>query len=169
MHATKTTLNVLFLCTANSARSILAEAVLNSQPAARGRVRAFSAGSHPRRQVNPLALEVLRERQIPTDGLRNKSWDEFSGAEAPPVDLVITVCDQAAAEQCPVWPGRPSTVHWGLADPAAVEGPADERREAFRETRRVLTRRIERLLELPLERLDGPALRRELMKIAEVR
>jgi protein-tyrosine-phosphatase len=158
--------HVLFLCTGNSARSILAEAVLNRQPAARGRLRAFSAGSHPRGQVHPLALEVLREHDVAVADLRSKSWDEFGQPDAPTLDLVITVCDQAAAEQCPFWPGHPATVHWGLPDPAAVEGTDDEKREAFRRTLHVLNQRVERLVALPVERLDGQALRREVAAIA---
>src|SRR5690349_9550333 len=114
-------LNVLFLCTGNSARSIIAEGLLNNMPSARGRFRAFSAGTHPKGAVNPFALEVLREHHIATEGLRSKSWNEFEGDGAPALDFVFTVCDQAAAEPCPLWPGHPATAHWGVPDPAAVE------------------------------------------------
>jgi len=161
-------LNVLFLCTGNSARSILAEAVLNGLPAARGRFRAFSAGSHPRGEVHPLALEVLRAHDVPVTGLRSKSWDEFGGAEGPEIDLVITVCDQAAAEQCPFWPGHPTTAHWGLPDPALAEGSHDQRRAAFERTLLVLTQRLERLAALPIERLGREALADEVVRIASV-
>jgi protein-tyrosine-phosphatase len=121
-------LNVLFLCTGNSARSILAEAILNHLPIGRGRFRAFSAGSHPARTVNPYALDLLREQRLPVDGLRSKNWDEFAGPNAPEMDVVFTVCDQAAAEPCPFWRGQPVTAHWGVPDPAAAGGSDEERR-----------------------------------------
>ena len=144
--------NVLFLCTGNSARSILGEAILNHL--GRGRFRAFSAGSHPNGQVNPLALEEIRRMGLPDDGYRSKSWDEFAVPGAPAMDFVFTVCDSAAAEACPVWPGHPVTAHWGIEDPAAVTGSEDQRRQAFRQAALVLWRRIELFLNLPLEKLD---------------
>ncbi len=132
--------NVLFLCTGNSARSILGEALLNHRAA--GRFRAFSAGSFPKGQVHPLALETLTRHHIPTEGLRSKSWDEFGGPGAPPMHFIVTVCDNAAREACPIWPGHPVTAHWSLADPAAVTGTSDEQREAFERTFRELEERI---------------------------
>ena len=137
-------MNVLFLCTGNSARSILAEAYLNH--AGKGRYRAYSAGSHPNGKVNPLALELLRENGISTDGLRSKSWDEFAVAGAPPLDFVFTVCDNAAGEVCPIWPGRPSKGHWGVPDPAAVQGSDDHKRRAFRDAFVRLSSRIDAFL-----------------------
>lgn len=131
---------ILFLCTGNSARSLLAEALLNHLAA--GRMRAYSAGSFPKGAPHPAALAVLAEQGIATDGLRSKSWDEFAAAGAPEMDLVITVCDNAAGEACPVWPGRPVTAHWGMPDPAAAQGTGDERRQAFAETYRMLEDRI---------------------------
>lgn len=142
-------MNVLVLCTGNSARSILAEALLNSR--ASGRLRAYSAGSHPRGEVNPLALEVLRTCEIDTAGLRSKSWDEFAVEGATHMDVVITVCDQAAAEACPLWPGAPVKVHWGLPDPATVQGSAAERLAAFARTFTLLEQRVDLMLGLPLE------------------
>jgi arsenate reductase len=153
-----TPITVLFLCTGNSARSVLAEATLNHLPAARGRFRAFSAGSHPKGQVHPLALDLLRAEGLPIDGLRSKSWDEFAGPGAPALDFIITVCDSAAAETCPVWPGHPATAHWGVPDPAAVEGPEAQRTQAFREAYLALRQRIERFAGLPFDRLSGTAL-----------
>jgi arsenate reductase len=151
-------MNVLFLCTGNSARSIIAEGLLNNLPTVRGRLRAFSAGSHPKGEVNPFALEVLRENEIPVEGFRSKSWDEFAVEDAPPMHFVITVCDQAAAETCPVWPGHPVSAHWGVADPAAVEGSDDEKRRAFRAALIALGRRIESFVSLPVESLDPSTL-----------
>ena len=149
-------MNVLFLCTHNSARSILAEATLNH--VGQGRFQAFSAGSSPRdnQQPNPLALQVLREADISVEGLRSKSWDEFAAPGAPRMDLVITVCDNAAGEVCPIWPGHPATAHWGFADPSEVRGTPQERQEAFRHTMLLVRRRIELLVNLPPEKL-GPA------------
>jgi arsenate reductase len=157
--------NVLFLCTGNSARSILAEALLNHTAVNQGRFRAFSAGSHPKGAVHPLALETLRANHLPAAGYRSKSWDEFSGPDAPPLDLVITVCDQAAAEPCPIWPGQPMTAHWGIADPAAATGSEDDRRRAFRDAFTHLRRRIELLVSLPIDKLDRLALQARLREI----
>ena len=148
------TFNVLFLCTGNSARSILAEAAMNHRAIGGVRFRAFSAGSHPKGEVHPLAIELLKEHRIPTDGLRSKAWNEFAKPGAPPLDFVITVCDNAAAEQCPYWPGHPATAHWGVPDPAAVEGTDEEKRKAFADAFMVLKRRIELFASLPFEKLD---------------
>jgi arsenate reductase len=137
-------LNVLFLCTGNSARSILAEAYLNF--AGGGRFRAFSAGSHPGGTVNPLALELLREKGIPTSGLRSKSWDEFAKPDAPRLDFVFTVCDNAAGEVCPLWPGKPVKAHWGVPDPAAAHGSEAEKRRAFLDAFTLLSGRIDAFL-----------------------
>lgn len=146
-------LNVLFLCTHNSVRSILAEALLNDL--GRGRFRAYSAGSSPRpnQQPHALALAVLREAGIATEGLRSKSWDEFAAPGAPEMDLIITVCDNAAGEVCPVWPGHPATAHWGYADPSAGDAPDDAKREAFRRTMQLIKHRLEMLIQLPPEKL----------------
>ena len=151
-------LNVLFLCTHNSARSILAEALLNH--IGQGRFRAFSAGSSPRanQQPNPLGLQVLKSAGISIDGLRSKSWDEFAGDQAPRMDLVITVCDNAAGEVCPYWPGQPATAHWGYPDPSAGDGTDAEKLEAFRQTLQALKRRLERLVSLPPEKLAAAVL-----------
>jgi len=143
---------VLFLCTGNSARSILAESLLNHH--GRGKFRAYSAGSFPKGEVNPLALELLERLDLPADGLRSKSWDEFAQPGAPELDFIITVCDNAAGEVCPIWPGHPVTAHWGLPDPAAVGGTQAERLLAFRETVRVLENRIKPFVELPIASLD---------------
>jgi arsenate reductase len=160
-----TPFNVLFLCTGNSARSILAEAILNHLPMGRGRFRAFSAGSHPKREVNPFALELLAQNHLSTDGLRSKAWDEFAKPDAPNLDFVFTVCDQAAAEQCPLWPGQPMTAHWGVPDPAAVEGTDDEKLKAFREAFIVLRRRVELFVNLPFEKLTRLALEERVHQI----
>ena len=151
------TYNVLFLCTGNSARSILGEAILNH--AGNRRFRGFSAGSHPKGEVHPLTLKLLRQLDVPTERLRSKSWDEFAQASAPPMDFIFTVCDQAAGEMCPVWPGRPVTAHWGLADPAAVEGDEVTRMQAFRDAFRVLERRISLFVNLRLDGLDPKGLK----------
>lgn len=143
--------NVLFLCTGNSARSILAEALLNHWGA--GKFKAFSAGSFPKGEPHPLALEVLRHLGLSTEGLRSKSWSEFAGPEAPHMDFILTVCDQAAGEVCPIWPGHPATAHWGMPDPAAVGGSHDERLAAFHETARVLHLRIQYFLALRFKEL----------------
>jgi arsenate reductase len=155
--------NALFLCTGNSARSILAESLLRQLGGAR--FRAFSAGSFPKGHVNPLALRLLAEQGLPTAGLRSKSWDEFAAPGATPMDFVFTVCDQAAGEVCPIWPGHPVTAHWGIPDPAAIRGSEAERMLAFRAAFAMLERRIRLLLELPIERLDRLALRRDLAQI----
>jgi len=156
-------LNVLFLCTGNSARSILAEAYLNR--AGKGRFMAYSAGSRPSGRVNPFALELLEQYRIETAGLRSKNWDEFASPGAPRMDLVFTVCDSAAGEQCPYWPGQPITAHWGVPDPAAVQGRDEEKRRAFRSAFQVLSTRVNLMLNLPLEKLDRIALTRSLEKI----
>lgn len=156
-------MNVLFLCTGNSARSILAEALLNAR--AESRLRAYSAGSHPRGQVNPLALEVLHTCEIDAAGLRSKSWDEFAVEGAPHMDVVITVCDQAAAESCPFWPGAPVQVHWGLPDPAAVQGSDAERLAAFAQCFTLTERHIVLMLGLPLEFLSPDELQGQLQAI----
>jgi len=144
--------NVLFLCTGNAARSIIAESILRSVGA--GRFRAFSAGSHPIGTVNPLALELLRASQLPIEGLASKSWERFAEPGAPALDFVITVCDNAAGEVCPVWPGKPITAHWGVQDPAAVGGSPEAMRKAFSEASRVLGNRIRIFTGLPLNTLD---------------
>jgi arsenate reductase len=155
--------NVLFLCTANSARSVLAEAALGRIGA--GRFRAFSAGSQPRGEVNPHALRCLEREGYDVSGFRSKSWDEFSGPGAPEIDFVVTLCDSAAGESCPVWPGRPITVHWGLPDPAAVEGPDSSREKAFQDAYQVILRRIRMFLELPAFNPHDPACRHRLAEI----
>jgi arsenate reductase len=159
--------NVLFLCTGNSARSILAEAALNNLSRGDGRFRAFSAGSHPKGEVHPLALEVLKQNHIPTDGLRSKSWDEFERPDAPTLHFVFTVCDNAAAEVCPLWPGHPMTAHWGIPDPAAVEGTEDEKRRAFSDALSVMRRRIDLFASLPIDKLNRLALQQRLKDIGD--
>jgi arsenate reductase len=158
--------NVLFLCTGNSARSILAEALLNAQ--ANGRFRAFSAGSRPAGRVNPFALELLEERGIATAGLRSKSWDEFAAPDAPDLHYVFTVCDNAAGEACPFWPGHPVTAHWGIPDPATVEGSDDDQRRAFRIAFERLSARIGAFLRLPLETLAPDAAVERLREIGRL-
>jgi len=159
------TYNALFLCTGNSARSILAEAILNRVGG--GRFRAYSAGSQPRGEVHPLALALLREKGEDTRGLRSKAWDEFAAPGAPVMDLVFTVCDSAAGEACPVWPGQPITAHWGIDDPAAVPGSIEEQMRAFRRVHEVLLHRIELLAQLKLESLERLALARRLREIGK--
>jgi arsenate reductase len=156
-------MNVLFLCTGNSARSILSEVLMNAH--GQGRVRAFSAGSHPNGTVNPFAIELLKKNRLPTEGLRSKSWDEFAAPGAPALDFVFTVCDNAAGEVCPIWPGQPLTAHWGVPDPAAVEGDDDTRRRAFFNAYTLLQRRIELFLNLPLTKLDRLSLQKRLDEI----
>jgi arsenate reductase (thioredoxin) len=156
-------LHVLFLCTGNSARSILAESLLNHR--GRGRFVGHSAGSHPKGEVHPLALELLRERKMPTQGLRSKRWDEFAAPGAPPIDFVFTVCDNAAGETCPVWPGRPMTAHWGIADPAAARGTVQQRKAAFQRAFGELESRIEAFVSLPIDALDRTRLQQRLAEI----
>jgi arsenate reductase len=156
-------LNVLFLCTGNSARSILAEVTMNTLGAPR--FKAYSAGSHPNGRVNPFAIELLSKNGLAVDGLRSKSWDEFAAAGAPPLDFVITVCDSAAGEVCPYWPGQPVTAHWGVEDPAAVEGSDDEKRKAFFHAYTRLRHRIEMFLSLPLAKLDRVSLTQRMKEI----
>jgi arsenate reductase (thioredoxin) len=156
-------LNVLFLCTGNSARSILAESLMNHW--GKGRFRGFSAGSFPKGAVHPLALDLLRRLGLPNDGFRSKSWNEFAAPDAPPMNCVITVCDQAAGETCPVWPGHPIVAHWGVPDPAAVTGSEKERRQAFQDAFTALERRVKGLVDLPLEKLDRAAAERALRSI----
>jgi arsenate reductase (thioredoxin) len=155
--------NVLFLCTGNSARSILAECILNRE--GRGQFQAFSAGSHPKGQVHPFALDLLRKMNHPTAGLRSKSWDEFANAGAPHLDFVFTVCDNAADEVCPIWPGQPMTAHWGVPDPAAAEGTDAERHLAFADAYRMLGNRISIFTSLPLRSLDRLTLQKRLHEI----
>lgn len=157
--------NVLFLCTGNSARSILAEACLNSR--GRGQFRAYSAGSHPVGRVNPFALELLERHNIPAEGAHSKSWDEFARPGAPELDFVFTVCDNAAGEVCPVWPGQPMTAHWGAPDPAAVKGSRIERMRAFEEVFRILERRIGIFISLPISSLDDLSLRERIREIGK--
>ena len=154
---------VLFLCTGNSARSILAECILNRE--GRGRFHAFSAGSHPKGQVHPFALDLLKKMNHPTAGLRSKSWDEFATPGAPTLDFVFTVCDNAASEVCPFWPGQPMTAHWGVPDPAAAEGSDAERHLAFADAYRMLANRISVFTSLPIRSIDRLALQRRLEEI----
>jgi arsenate reductase len=160
---TQRAFNVLFLCTGNSARSILAESILNRLGA--GRFKAFSAGSQPKGQVHPYVIDLLAKLNYPTAGLRSKSWDEFAAPGAPALDFVFTVCDNAANEVCPIWPGQPMTAHWGLPDPVAVEGTEVERRLAFADAYRMLNNRIGLFANLPLKSLDKLSLQRRLDEI----
>jgi arsenate reductase (thioredoxin) len=159
-------LNVLFLCTHNSARSILAEALLNNM--SKGRFKAYSAGSSPRenQQPNPLGLQVLQQAGISTDGLRSKTWDEFSASDAPHMDLIITVCDNAAGEVCPVWPGHPATAHWGYPDPSECKGTDTEKLESFQQTLFALRYRLELLLSLPADKLETTLLQTSARELA---
>jgi arsenate reductase (thioredoxin) len=155
--------NVLFLCTGNSARSILAEAILNNR--GKGRFKAFSAGSHPKGAVHPLALALLERQGLPTEGLRSKAWDEFAQPAALTLDFIFTVCDNAAGEVCPVWPGHPMTAHWGQPDPAAVDGTELDQTNAFRDAFRMLERRIEMFTSLPIAALDQLSLGKKVGEI----
>jgi protein-tyrosine-phosphatase len=157
--------NVLFLCTGNSARSILAEALINQW--GRGRFRGLSAGSHPNGMVHPIARELLRRMKIPTEGLRSKSWNEFAAPDGPALDFVFTVCDSAAGETCPYWPGQPMTAHWGVPDPAAVEGSEADKWVAFRDTYKALESRIKIFTSLPLASLDRIKLQEQLNAIGK--
>jgi arsenate reductase (thioredoxin) len=162
-----TPFNILFLCTGNSARSIMAETILNAQ--GKGQFRAYSAGSHPTGRVNPLAIELLQANRLPVEGLRSKSWDEFAKPDAPLLHFVFTVCDQAAAEMCPVWPGQPMSAHWGVPDPAAVDGSDEVKRKAFFSAYSALNRRISIFVSLPLAKLDRMALQNKLNEIGRAR
>jgi len=157
--------NVLFLCTGNSARSILAEAILNRE--GMGRFRAFSAGSNPTGKVHPYAIDILKLNNHPVDDLRSKAWDEFAKEGAPKLDFVFTVCDNAAGEVCPIWPGQPMTAHWGVPDPAAVEGNEAEKRLAFADTYRFMTNRISIFVNLPLASIDKLSLQARLDEIGQ--
>lgn len=157
--------NVLFLCTGNSARSILAEAIMNTEGA--GRFRAFSAGSRPKGEPHPMAIDLLRGLHHDTGFARSKSWDEFAGEDAPAMDFVFTTCDSAAAEECPFWPGQPMTAHWGVPDPAAVDGSEAVRRQAFADAYRMLRNRITVFISLPIERIDRFSLQRHLDQIGK--
>jgi arsenate reductase len=157
--------NILILCTGNSARSILGEALFNTMSA--GRFQAFSAGSHPSGKVNPFAIEQVKALGYPTESLRSKSWDEFAQPGAPEMDFVVTVCDNAAGEACPIWPGHPMTAHWGFPDPAAVEGTEGEKRAAFAQTLRQIRHRVQLFLSLPLESLDRMAIENKMRAIGQ--
>ncbi len=159
-------LNVLFLCTGNSARSIMAEVMLNAM--GKGRFKAYSAGSHPRGQVHAMALELIEKNRLPTQGLRSKDWSEFAQPGAPRMDFVFTVCDDAAGEVCPVWPGQPMTAHWGIPDPAAVEGSDERKHRAFFTAYQQLSNRLTIFVNLPLARLDRLSLQRRLDDIGLV-
>ena len=161
-----TPLNVLFLCTHNSARSILAEALLNAM--AGGRFKAWSAGSSPpdNQQPHPLGLQVLQKAGVSTEGLRSKSWDEFAAPGAPTMDLIITVCDNAAGEVCPIWPGHPATAHWGFADPSEGDAPDSEKLEAFRQTLHLIKRRLDLLINLPADKLEKAVLQASARELA---
>lgn len=157
------TYNVLFICTGNSARSIIAEGLLNNMGG--GRFKAYSAGSHPKGAVHPLAIQALEAVRVPIGDFRSKGWEEFAQPGAPQMDFVFTVCDQAAGEVCPIWPGQPMSAHWGMPDPAAVEGSDEVKAKAFRDTVVTMKRRLDLMLALPLERLDRLALHREVKDI----
>ena len=158
--------NVLVLCTGNSARSILGEVLFNVL--GKGKFIAHSAGSKPAGRVNPFALELLRQQGLSTEGLRSKSWDEFAAPGAPHIDFIFTVCDNAAGETCPIWPGKPATAHWGIADPAGIAGSDEEKRAAFRKAYEQLARRIQMFMNLPIEKLDKLALKEKLAEIGRI-
>ncbi len=160
--------HVLFLCTGNSARSIMGEVLLNARSQRRRHFIAHSAGSHPAGRVNPMTIELLKRSRLSTDGLRSKNWDEFAQPDSPKLDFVFTVCDNAAGEVCPVWPGQPVTAHWGVEDPAAVEGDEETKRKAFLRAFTTLQRRLDLFLALPLEKLDRLALKQQLDSIGKV-
>lgn len=157
--------NALFICTGNSARSVLAEGLLNGL--SKGRFKAYSAGSHPKGEVHPMALVTLEKLSMAATGYRSKSWDEFTQPGAPVFDFIFTVCDNAAGEVCPIWPGKPTSAHWGVPDPAAVEGSDEAKAKAFQDAAVALKRRIDLLLSLPLERLDAMSLQHELRSIGK--
>lgn len=159
--------NVLFLCTHNSARSLLAEAIMNDPAVNRGRFRGYSAGSHPSGRPNPFALEQIKKAGLPVDGIRSKDWNEFTQPGAPAIDFVFTVCDNAANEVCPVWPGHPMTAHWGVPDPSNVQGSDDDKRRAFADTYRHLALRIGLFANLSFEKLDGMSLQNKLNEIGK--
>lgn len=159
--------NILFLCTGNSARSIIAEALVNHLPICRGKFQAYSAGSFPVGRVNPFAVELLQGMQIDTEGLRSKSWNEFSATGAPAMSFVFTVCDQAAGEQCPFWPGQPMTAHWGVPDPTASAGDEEHKLKAYKDTLLVLRRRIELFASLPLDKLDQLSVQKKIEEIGQ--
>ncbi|HYD96010.1 MAG TPA: arsenate reductase ArsC [Noviherbaspirillum sp.] len=162
---TEKTYNILFLCTGNSARSIMAEALVTTMGGSR--FRGYSAGSHPTGRVNPYAIEQVRAAGYPVENLRSKSWDEFAGPDAPRMDFIVTVCDNAAGEACPVWPGHPVSAHWGFEDPAAVEGSDEEKRAAFGKVFAQIAGRMKTFVDLPVDRLDADAIRAEMRKIGE--
>jgi len=159
--------NVLFLCTHNSARSIMAEAILNNLAVSKGRFRAYSAGSMPSGQPNPFALGQIRRAGLPIEGLRSKDWNEFAQPDAPKLDFVFTVCDNAAKEVCPIWPGQPMTAHWGLPDPSLVEGADEQKQKAFQDTFRFLSNRINIFTNLPMDKLDKLSLQKKLDEIGK--
>jgi arsenate reductase len=159
------TFNVLFLCTGNSARSVMAEALTTTL--SNGRIRAFSAGSHPTGRVNPLAVELIRTTGCAVEALRSKSWDEFAGPDAPQMDFIVTVCDNAAGESCPIWPGRPISAHWGLEDPAAAQGSDEDRRRVFERIFQEIRARVRQVVSLPLDGMDRAAIKRELIRIGD--
>lgn len=163
---TEKTYNVLFLCTGNSARSIMAEALVTTM--SKGRFKGFSAGSKPGGKVNPFAIEQVKKTGYPVDNLRSKNWDEFAAPQAPHMDFIITVCDNAAGEACPIWPGHPATAHWGFEDPAAVEGSDEEKRAAFEKIFNQITTRMHAFVSLPMHTLDEQAIRQEIRKIGEM-
>lgn len=163
---TEKTFNILFLCTGNSARSVIAEALMTN--AGKGRFQAFSAGSHPTGKVNPFAIELVATTGYPLEKLRSKSWDEYAAPGAPAMDFVVTVCDNAAGEVCPIWPGHPISAHWGFEDPAAVGGTDDVKRAAFKKVFHEISRRVQLFANLPLATLDQMAIKREMDKLGEL-